>query len=376
MADLSKIKINGTSYDIKDAVARSSIPTDISDLTDTNRVIPTVPETVSSFQNDAGYLTSFTETDPTVPSWAKAVSKPTYTASEVGALPSSTTYVSSFNGNSGAITYTAPVASVNGTTGTVVVDKLKTSAGENNTDYNLIGTASSNNNTSAVNVYQQSLISASKSTNFTRLTIGSSSVPGEIRIYSNVSSASGFTDLKSGASSTNERTVTFPDASGTVALTSDIPSISSWALASSKPSYTFSELISHPTTLTGYGITDAYTKTEVDGMVSGVLHYKGTKATVSALPNSGNVTGDVWHITADGSEYAWDGSTWQELGTATDLSGYVPTSRTINGKALSSNISLTASDVSALPSSTTYVSSFNGESGAITYTAPVTSVNG
>ena len=32
-----------------------------------------------------------TETDPTVPSWAKASSKPTYTASEVGALPSTTT---------------------------------------------------------------------------------------------------------------------------------------------------------------------------------------------------------------------------------------------------------------------------------------------
>lgn len=31
-----------------------------------------------------------TESDPTVPSWAKAASKPTYTASEVGALPSST----------------------------------------------------------------------------------------------------------------------------------------------------------------------------------------------------------------------------------------------------------------------------------------------
>lgn len=31
-----------------------------------------------------------TETDPTVPSWAKASSKPTYTAQEVGALPSST----------------------------------------------------------------------------------------------------------------------------------------------------------------------------------------------------------------------------------------------------------------------------------------------
>ena len=32
-------------------------------------------------------LTSYTETDPTVPSWAKASTKPTYTASEVGALP-------------------------------------------------------------------------------------------------------------------------------------------------------------------------------------------------------------------------------------------------------------------------------------------------
>ena len=35
-----------------------------------------------------GYLTQ--ETDPTVPAWAKAANKPTYTASEVGALPSST----------------------------------------------------------------------------------------------------------------------------------------------------------------------------------------------------------------------------------------------------------------------------------------------
>ena len=48
------------------------------------------PTNVSAFTNDAGYLTSFTETDPTVPSWAKAASKPTYTASEVGADASGT----------------------------------------------------------------------------------------------------------------------------------------------------------------------------------------------------------------------------------------------------------------------------------------------
>ena len=94
--------------------------------------IPTVPTNVSAFNNDAGYLTgitstdvtsalgytpgtyskpsngipetdldsavqtslgladtalqSFTEADPTVPAWAKESTKPTYTASEVGAL--------------------------------------------------------------------------------------------------------------------------------------------------------------------------------------------------------------------------------------------------------------------------------------------------
>lgn len=57
--------------------------------------------------------------------------------------------------------------------------------------------------------------------------------------------------------------------------------------------------------------------------VTSVLNYKGTKATVSALPSSGNTTGDVWHVTADGGEYVWSGSAWEELGTAVDLSGYV-----------------------------------------------------
>lgn len=39
----------------------------------------------SDLTNDSGYLTSYTETDPTVPSWAKQQQKPSYTASEVGA---------------------------------------------------------------------------------------------------------------------------------------------------------------------------------------------------------------------------------------------------------------------------------------------------
>lgn len=38
----------------------------------------------------------------------------------------------------------------------------------------------------------------------------------------------------------------------------------SWAKQPNKPSYSFDELSSHPTTLGGYGITDAYTKTDAD----------------------------------------------------------------------------------------------------------------
>lgn len=48
------------------------------------------PGVQASLEKADSALQSFTETDPTVPAWAKAASKPSYTASEVGALPSST----------------------------------------------------------------------------------------------------------------------------------------------------------------------------------------------------------------------------------------------------------------------------------------------
>lgn len=50
--------------------------------------IPTVPTNVSAFNNDAGYISGFTESDPTVPAWAKQSSKPSYSISEIsGAYP-------------------------------------------------------------------------------------------------------------------------------------------------------------------------------------------------------------------------------------------------------------------------------------------------
>lgn len=88
------------------------------------------------------------------------------------------------------------------------------------------------------------------------------------------------------------------------------------------------------TSLAGYGITDAYTKTEINSMVSSVLHYKGTKTSYSDLPKTGNVVGDVWNIEESmpgyhvnaGDNVAWNGTTWDVLAGTVDLSAYVQTS--------------------------------------------------
>ena len=79
----------------------------------------------------------------------------------------------------------------------------------------------------------------------------------------------------------------------------------------------------HPSDSSKANAADVYTKTEIDQKLAGALSYKGTKATTLELPVSGNTQGDVWHVTADGSEWAWNGTQWEELGTAIDLSGYV-----------------------------------------------------
>lgn len=75
------------------------------------------------------------------------------------------------------------------------------------------------------------------------------------------------------------------------------------------------------TDLSGY-----YTKVEVDQKIAGVLTYKGVLATVEELQSvEAPATGWVYHITATGAEYAYNGSEWEELGSEVDLSAYAKT---------------------------------------------------
>lgn len=77
------------------------------------------------------------------------------------------------------------------------------------------------------------------------------------------------------------------------------------------------------TTISGYGIADAYTKTEVDAKVSSVYKYKGSVTNKSALPTEGQVVGDVYNLEDTGMNVAWTGEGWDNLGSVIDLTPYL-----------------------------------------------------
>jgi hypothetical protein len=60
--------------------------------------------------------------------------------------------------------------------------------------------------------------------------------------------------------------------------------------------------------------SQVYTKTEIDNKLTNAYVYKGSRATVSDLPSSGNTAGDVWNVEASGMNYAWNGTDWDALG--------------------------------------------------------------
>ena len=113
--------------------------------------------------------------------------------------------------------------------------------------------------------------------------------------------------------------------------------------------------------------TTAFVSSAISALGS-VLNYKGTKTTVSNLPTTNNTAGDVWIVTADNSEHVWNGSSWEQLGTTTDLSGYLQSSDISDWAKASTKPSYTASEVGAATSSHTHGNITNG--GDITATAP------
>ena len=142
---------------------------------------------------------------------------------------------------------------------------------------------------------------------------------------------------------------------GEFALYGDITNtVPAWALNSTKPSYNFSEINSKPTTLAGYGITDAKiangTITLGSNSITPLTSYTETDPVWTAAKGLYSTTAQMNSaITA-----ATNG-----LAKASALTGYVPTSRKVAGMSLTGDITLKS--LSIVGASTT---TYNGSAAA------------
>ncbi len=153
----------------------------------------------------------------------------------------------------------------------------------------------------------------------------SAAVKGGVKIGGNIDVASGGVISVKDSSTAQKGVVqlssTIEDNSTKAATPAAVKAVKDIAEAKQSPA----------TTLAGYGIGDAYTKTEIDSKLTSAMTYKGTKANYSDLPAAGNTVGDVWNITNAsaavgvnaGDNVAWNGSGWDVLSGTVDLSAYM-----------------------------------------------------
>lgn len=322
------------------------------------------PTKVSELANDAGYLTGYTETDPTVPSWAKAATKPSYSKSEVGL-----DNVDNVKQYSSTNPPPYPVAKVNGKTGDVELDaedvgarastwmpthsdvgadKSGTAASAVSThntkpdahnDIRLLITALTNRLDALANSDDDTLDQMAEVVAYIKsnrnlieqITTGKVSVSDIVNnLTTNVTnkplSAAQGVALKALIDA-----ITIPtklsqltnDKGYITGYTETDPTVPAWAKAGTKPSYTKSEV----------GL----------GNVDNAKQYSASNPPPYPVTS---VNGNTGAVTLDAAAVGARPSTWTP--TAANV-GAVPTSRKVNGKALSADITLAASDVGAVP---------------------------
>lgn len=288
----------------------------------TGKVIPTK---TSELTNDSGFIT--TETDPTVPAWAKASTKPTYTASEVGALPSNTTYVSTVNGQSGAVTVGEPLI----IKGSITVSLSAT----HGTGTFTLSTGDPNE----IQTHDEVFIICSSNLSTDSIILKKSRI--EVSQYGTVLYAFFSTTFRTAGTG-----------SVYIELTGQPDDEYDWDYATWGVEYWVlqDKLASYVSSFNGNSGAITYTApvTSVNTKTGAVSL---TASDVGALPDSTAIPSKTSDLTND--------------------SGFITTETdpTVPAWAkASSKPSYTASEVGALPSSTTYVSTFNGSSGTVTFT--------
>lgn len=146
-------------------------------------------------------------------------------------------------------------------------------------------------------------------------------------------------------------TIDLPAASGRAALRSDITNdVPAWARAANKPSYNFGEIGSKPTTIAGYGITDASTTAQMNTAIAGATNalamvaqtgaYSDLSGTPASLknPNALSIVGT--------STTSYDGSATASVNQTTATQTSTTQSGT-TGNNLSIQIASTSLDMGA-----------------------------
>lgn len=90
--------------------------------------------------------------------------------------------------------------------------------------------------------------------------------------------------------------------------------------------------------------TESDVNSAISTAVTSAYKYKGSVATYQDLPASGNTTGDVWDVQADGMNYAWTGTAWDALGAYVDTS-VLWTSQTGQSNTL---VAMTVAEINAI----------------------------
>ena len=107
------------------------------------------------------------------------------------------------------------------------------------------------------------------------------------------------------------------------------------------------------TTLNGYNISDAYTKTEIDSKLTAVYKFKGSVNTYNDLPTTNQTVGDVYNVLDTGDNYGWTTDGWDKLAGNIDLTPYLTKEEAQS----------TYAKISTIP---TNVSAFNNDAGYLT----------
>lgn len=333
-----------------------------------NRTIATVEDlpTEESLLNSGftkNALTAYTETDPTVPAWAKATNKPTYTASEVGALPTGATLDSVADGTTRKLSDYSLTGHTHSEYSLTGHSHTAAEVGALSTATTYFDDVEYDSNSKRINFKKNStVIDYVDATDFIKDGMVSSVTVSNGNLVLTFNTDAGKEDITLALTQifnpNNYYDKTAADGRFLTGYTETDPTVPAWAKESTKPSYTAAEVGAMatsersnylPTGTTLDGIADGTTRKLSNYSLTGHSH---TAAEVGAM------------ATSERNNYLPTGTTLDNIadGTTRKLSNYSLTGHTHDNYSLTSHThsqyastahTHTAAEIGALPTGTT-----------------------